>query len=282
MENMDKKTLTNLAISAVLVIIALVSALWLADVFSAPEHHSASIAALDEKKTTVMEMTAATATVSVAISAVPGDATTPIADQVAELSSYLLIVTGVLMLEKFLLLMTFRAAFAWLIPIACVLGIVYLLVPKPLFKGLAIRLAALGAALCMVIPVSLKVSDLFENTFELQKTVAAAAQSGEELEEEATEEEENAEGESEQGGIAGWFAGLGDQITGGVSDAVDAAEAKLSEFIDAVAVLIVSNCVIPVLVLVLMLWLLKAFVSLPLDGGPRPLALPPHKHRETD
>ena len=35
--------------------------------------------------------------------AVPGDATTPIANQVSELSSYLLLVTGVILLEKILL-----------------------------------------------------------------------------------------------------------------------------------------------------------------------------------
>lgn len=272
MEKLDTK---KLVICLLLAAFALVSALWLADAASSPEHHSASIAALDEKKTTVMELTAAAAAASVIISAVPGDATTPIADQVAEMGSWLLIVTGVLMLEKFLLTFTGYAAFGILIPVACAFGILHQVAPRALFKGLAIRLALLGAVLFAVIPFSLHVSELFEETFAFRQTVQKAEQTPETLEGDAEEDEETG-----AGGIADWFAGLGDTITSGVNDAVERAEAALSDFIDAVAVLLISNCVIPVLVLMLMLWVLKLAVSLPIgpmDGGPRPPALPEHK-----
>ncbi len=50
--------------------------------------------ALEEKKITVMEMTAAVAASSIAVAAIPGDATTPLADQIAELGSYLMIAAG--------------------------------------------------------------------------------------------------------------------------------------------------------------------------------------------
>ena len=73
--------------------IALASALWLAELAASPEHNAAALAELDEKKVTVMELTAASAAASVAISAVPGDATTPLANQISQLSSYLLLVT---------------------------------------------------------------------------------------------------------------------------------------------------------------------------------------------
>lgn len=273
---MEKLDIKKLVICLLLAAAALVSALWLADVFSSPEFHADSIAQLDDKKTTVMELTAAAAASSVIISAVPGDATTPIADQVAEMGSWLLIVTGVLMLEKFLLTFTGYAAFGILIPVACAFGILHQVMPRPLFKGLAIRLALLGAVLCAVIPFSLRVSDLFEETFEFQQTVQKAEQTPEALEGDA-----EADGDAaEPGGIADWFADLGETITSSVSDAVDKAEAALSDFIDAVAVLLISNCVIPVLVLMLMLWVLKMAVSLPfgsMGGGPKPPALPGHR-----
>lgn len=271
-KNIDTK---KVVICVLLTVFALVSALWLADAASAPEHHSGSIAALDEKKTTVVELTAAAAAASVVISAVPGDATTPIADQVAEMGSWLLIVTAVLMLEKFLLTFMGFAAFGVLIPIACVFGILYQVMPRPLFKGLAIRLALLGAVLFFVIPASLFVSKKFEDTFNFKQTVQKAEQTPDALEGEAEEDDE-----TENGGIGDWFAGLGDAITGGVSDAVDKAEAALSDFIDAVAVLLISNCVIPVLVLMLMLWVLKMAVSLPfgsMGGGHKHPVLPAHR-----
>lgn len=274
-KNFDTK---KLVICLLLTVFALVSALWLASAASAPENHSKSIAALDEKKTTVMELTAAAAAASVVISAVPGDATTPIADQVAEMGSWLLIVTAVLMLEKFLLTFTGFAAFGLLIPIACVFGILHQVMPRPLFRGLAIRLALLGAVLFCVIPASLFVSKKFEEAFEFKQTVQKAEQTPETLEGETEEGDEDG-----SGGIGDWFAGLGDAISGGVSDAVDKAEAALSDFIDAVAVLLISNCVIPVLVLMLMLWVLKIAVSLPIgplgsmSGGHKHPALPAHR-----
>lgn len=263
------------AIAAVLLaVLALASALWLAKFFSSPEFHKDSIAALDEKKVTVMELTAATAITSVAISAVPGDATTPIADQIAELSSYLMVVAGVIMLEKFLLAATGQLAFAVLIPIACALGVAYLCWQRPAFKQLALRLAAFAVAICLVIPASIHIGELFEETFRFQQTVESATKGAETLEEEAGEE--TGEEAGQNGSIKDWFAGLGEQISGGVNDAIEKAEAVLGDFIDAVAVLLISNCVIPVLVLFLFVWLLKAVVSVPLDG-PRPqrTALPP-------
>ncbi len=269
MLELDPKTRKNLVAALLLTALALVSALWLAKVFSSPEFHAGSIAALDEKKVTVMELTAATALTSVAVSAVPGDATTPIADQIAELSSYLLVVTGVIMLEKFLLAATGQLAFAVLIPIACALGIVRLFWPRRALGRLALRVGAFALAVFLLIPASIRVSELFEETFHLQQTVQSAAAGAEKLEEET-------EADTQQNGTIGdWLAGLGDQITAGVTGAVEKAEAVLSDFIDAVAVLLIANCVIPVLVLFLFMWLIKLLFGAPLDGGGQRDALPP-------
>ncbi len=255
-------TSQNLIAAAVLLAVLLTSCLWLSDRLSSPELHQTSIEALDKRKGTVMELTAATAASSVAISAVPGDATTPIADQVAELSSYLLLVTGIILLEKFLLTMTIKVAFTWLIPIACILGILYQFIPRTALKQLAIRLGAFALAICMIIPVSLKVGDLFEETFHLQQAVENAQQATEDVQKDT----EEGEAESGTGGITGWFSQIGEQLTSSVTDAVERAKDALNSFIDAVAVLLISNCAIPVLIMFLFLWLAKAIASLPLSG----------------
>lgn len=90
MKTMNPNVRRWIAVAA-LVVIALLSVFVLAGRLSDPTFHAASIAALDEKKVTVTELTAAVAAGSVIISAVPGDATTPIANQVAEMATYLLI-----------------------------------------------------------------------------------------------------------------------------------------------------------------------------------------------
>ena len=85
------------------VVIALLSLFVLARFAASTEFHAATIEALDEKQTTVAELTAASTAASTAISLIPGDAGTPIADKLADFSSYFLIVFSAIFLEKYLL-----------------------------------------------------------------------------------------------------------------------------------------------------------------------------------
>ena len=70
-------------------------------------------------------------------------------------------------------------------------------------------------------------------------------------------EEEAAEASGEEKGLSGWILGVGEKLNG----AVDQAKKALGRFVDAVAVLIIINCVIPVLVLWFFLWLIKTAFS---------------------
>ncbi len=222
---------------------------------SSPEFHSQSILALDEKKETVVGLTATTAAASIAVSAFPGDATTPIANEIAQLSSYLLIVTGIIMLEEFLLTLTCHLTFTWLIPIACGLGILCILLRSSYLKKLALRLVLFGLAICLVIPISVKLSTMFEDTFHLKETIAQAEEASKDAQEDADESEAQ---DQQQSGLGGIFSQIGEAVTGTVTQVVETAKKTLSSFIDAVAVLVISNCVIPVLVLFVLLQLVKA------------------------
>lgn len=82
-----------------------------------------TIASLDEKKQTVMELTAASTVTSALITLLPGDTATPIAEKMADVSGYLLVVLCAIYLEKYLVTITGYVAFTYLIPIACGLWI---------------------------------------------------------------------------------------------------------------------------------------------------------------
>ena len=258
--NLNTQTGRRLGGVLLLAVLALVSILWLADLTSSPERHTASIADLDEKKVTVMELTAATAAASVAVSAVPGDATTPIASQISELSSYLLLVAGAIMLEKVLLTLTGYLTFTYLIPAACTLGAVSLFLPRVGLHRLALKIALFGLAICLVIPVSLRVSGLVEETFAVQQTVEEAAQAADTIQEEAGEETEG-----------GWLSQIGDALTSGIASLIQKAEDTISSFVDAIAALLIVNCVIPLLILWFFLWLMKAILGLRLEVPVRKL-----------
>lgn len=103
----------------------------------------------------------------------------------------------------------------------------------------------------MVIPASLKASSLIEEAFEVSQTIEEAEKAAGAVEEEA------AEASGEEKGLSGWISGVGEKLNG----AVEQAKKALGRFVDAVAVLIIINCVIPVLVLWFFLWLIKTAFS---------------------
>ena len=105
--------------AAVLLLVAILSITVVGKYVSAPENHQKTIASLDEKKQTVMELTAASTVTSALITLLPGDTATPIAEKMADVSGYLLVVLCAIYLEKYLVTITGYVAFTYLIPIAC-------------------------------------------------------------------------------------------------------------------------------------------------------------------
>lgn len=260
MEKIDSK---KLIIIAVLLIIALISMFGISKVASSPEFHAKAIQSLDEKKITVMELTAASAGVSTALALIPSDATTPLANQIMSLSSYLLIVIGAIFLEKILLTLTGYVTFTFLIPIACVLYGIYMYVPKEILKNLAIKLGAFGLIIFMVVPVSVQVSDLIERTYETSINQSIeAAKNNEFVSEETNEQTE------QKSGWEGFTSKVKDVVSNigeGVSEWIHKGERVLSNFIDAIAVLIITSCIIPIAVLIFFIWLVKMIfgISIP-------------------
>ncbi len=64
-------------IAVILLLVAILSVTVIGKYASAPENHQKTIASLDEKKQTVMELTAASTVTSALITLLPGDTATP-------------------------------------------------------------------------------------------------------------------------------------------------------------------------------------------------------------
>ena len=245
-------------IVAVLAVTALVSFYKVADYAASPETHRQTIEALEEKKATVMKLTGAATGVSVAITMIPGDAATPIAEKLADLSTIFLLVFSAIYLEKYLVTITGYAAFKLLIPLACGAGIVAVLFRSHVAKQLAAKLAVFGLAIVLVIPASVGISNLIEDTYHssIQSTIDLALDTTEEIEEDA---ELNAAKEEEKKG--NFFSELLSTVTETVSVATDKVENVLNHYLEALAVLLVTSCVIPVLVLFFFVWLVKIILG---------------------
>lgn len=225
-----------------------------------------TIQSLDEKKTTALELTAAATAASAAITLIPGDVGTPIADKLADLSSYFLVVVCALYLEKYLVTITGFAAFKLLIPIGCVLLSLCFAFQKDLGKTVACKLILFGLSIYLVVPASVKVADLIDETYgaSIENTIASAKETSDEIEGAAdTQQQEDSSSDSSQ--KKGFWSGLMDKVEDTVTGAKVNLENTLNRFIEAIAVMLVTSCVIPILVLVFFVWLVKLMLGINID-----------------
>lgn len=232
---------------------ALISIFVISKFAAAPETYRATIQSIDDKKTAVTEITAAAAAASALLAAVPGDVTTPAANQIMEITSYLMIVVCVLVLEKSLLTLTGYLSFNVLIPAACVLLGVNVFIKKKSLKMLALKLIAFAVIIVMIIPISLKLGDKICETNSV--IIEQTAESADKYEAE------------DSGEAASWIDGIIGKLKNNISDARDYAKQKLNNFTDTVSVFIIAYCVIPIMVILFMIWLAKLFFGLSLPRG---------------
>lgn len=210
------------------------------------ENHVSTIQMLDEKKMTAIEMTAAVAAASTAVAAVPGDATTPIAEQISELTNPLLLVVCTIYLEKFLLTTMGYISFMILIPLACGLLMCHLWINRPSLQLLAVKTSVFALVLYLLIPTSVMVTKLIEDTFD--QSIEVTYNTVEEIETEELVQEETS---------SGWISGILSGIQDTASDLSESAERALSAFVDAIAVIVITTCVIPIAVILFAIWFIK-------------------------
>ncbi len=258
MKDINPKALMTIKVVLSLML-AFASIFVLAKYASSPEFHAETIKALDDKKTTVLELTAASTAASAAITLLPGDTATPIADNLAELSSYFLLIVCAIYLEKYLVTITGYATFVVLIPAACILFAINVFWENESCKQLVRKLFVFGIAIFLVIPASVQVSNLIEATYEtsINNTIESAKNATEEIEKTANDSEE-----AENKGIIG---GLISQVQDSVSNVTKKVENVLNNFIEALAVMLITSCAIPILVLFFFVWLVKMILGVNIE-----------------
>ena len=263
--------LKKILIAALLVLLAVFSFLFLADRAAAPATHAATVGVIDDKAEDVLKLTASASLASFAVSAIPGDTATPIAAKLADFSEYFLLILCVLYSEKYLVGIIGAGVFRVLIPCACALGAVSLFRYPQLLRRVAIKLAAVGLALYLLIPVSFKVSDMIYGAY--RESIDATVSAAETLSNETAPLADAAE---DQGVIASILDRISETTTSLTDKAVDA----VNRFVETMAVMIVTSCVIPLLVLLFFLWVIKQLTGLDLSDALRHGRAPRRRGRE--
>lgn len=221
--------------------------------------YSATIETLDEKRGTVMGMTAALVGTSTLITGLPDDIGTPVAEQLMDMTDWLLLVLCVVFLEKYGITMLWAGVFKGMIPLACILGIADLTGVKQNVRRVWQRLLLLSLALTVTIPLGVYAANMIEKTYET--SITELADDGDELAqmmEADTEEKEN------------WLQRI-------FVKAKDSAEAQLEKgkevlvrYTEQVAVMLVTSCMVPIAVLLFLFWLVRMILGVEVQLPARP------------
>ena len=152
-------------------------------------------------------------------------------------------------------------SFTFIIPFACLLGASYLYINKAVLRNLAIKLTIFGIIIFMAIPASVKVSDLIYSSYQasIEQTVETAKQNKEYIAEKKIELSN--EDKDWINKIGDYLSNFTSKIGNGISEITKKGEDTLSTFLYTIAVLIVTSCVIPIVVILIFVWVIKILFS---------------------
>lgn len=257
-----ERPLLRYGIVALLIIAALLSEFVGRPHFENVETWSGTIEVIDAKKNNVLALTTSTIALSAAISALPDDTGTPVAEQLTQLSGNLGIVLAVLYLEKYLLTIFGFLSFGVLGPAAFVLLTASLLAHGLLSTGhtlfiLGIRLLLIGVIAIAVVPASVWVTQRIDETYQIS---ISQEKVGENADGSENADSENAGGESQENknfwdSIASGAAQLVSNLKDGIKSVTDGVVEQVTNLIEGAIVMIVTSCLVPLLVLAVFLWM---------------------------
>lgn len=259
-----ERPLLKYGLVALLIVAALLSEFVGRPHFENVETWSGCIEVIDAKKNNVLALTTSTIALSAAISALPDDTGTPVAEQLTQLSSNLGIVLAVLYLEKYLLTIFGFLSFGVLGPAAFVFFAISLLAHGHLSTGhtlftLGIRLLLIGVIAIAVVPASVWVTQRIDETYQTSISQAESEGSAEESEPTDSEDQEN---KNFWDGIASGAAQLVSNLKDGIKSVTDGVVEQVTNLIEGAIVMIVTSCLIPLLVLAVFLWMAHSLMGI--------------------
>lgn len=279
-----ERPLLRYVIVALLIVAALLSEFVGRPHFENIETWSSTIEVIDTKKDNVLALTTSTIALSAAISALPDDTGTPVAEQLTQLSGNLGIVLAVLYLEKYLLTILGFLSLGVLGPVAFVLLAISLLMHGRLTTShalftLGIRVLLVGIIAIAVVPASVWVTQRIDETYQ---TSISQEKVGENA-----DGSENAGGESQENknfweSIADGASQLVSNLKNGVKSVTDNLVKQVTDLIEGAIVMIVTSCLVPLLVLAVFLWMGHSLVGIDVSAPTNYLArrLPGEKQRK--
>lgn len=268
----------RIALVCFLTLAIILSPTFLGKKLTDPATYSHTIEVLDKNRTTVLSLTAASAAASAVVSAIPNDTCTPLANELSELSSCFMLILAVIYLEKYLLTIFGGAACYLLLPIGCSALLIHCFFPGSVLRSIGNKLVAFAITLLLVIPGSIWVSDQINAIYShsIDVTVQSANAVSENFFGEMTDNSGDHTTVIDEANSL-----LGD-VSGSVAKVIENFKTVLNRFIEAAAVMIVTTCLIPLLVVLFFVWIVKTLFNIPIIFPALPPMRKNHAHHHDE
>ena len=232
----------KIMITALLFLFAVISFTMIAPRAADPANHRHSIEQTEDKIASVMTLSGGAAATSATLTILPGDICTPLAEQLAELAKYFLLILSALYLEKFLITLSGYISFMCLIPLACVILGIAVIRGRRDFLRTALKIALIAVIIFLIVPASVKLSDMVYRTQESKVS-------------------DTIEQYNDLGIEDGSDTGLIGELSSITSGTIDKITSFMDNMLESLAVMIVTACVIPLLVFAFLIWLVRVIFS---------------------
>lgn len=211
-----------------------------------------SLDSVEESSNTVMKLSAATLSTSLAISALPDDFATPLAESLSDMNVYFIGILSILFFEKIMIQYGIKVAFSFLIPWACFAEILSIVTKKHIFQGLAIRLCVLGLAAAFVVPCSTHITDIVASDLNIYVNDTIH-----ETEDGANKLNEAMENGSQENTIFEKLSDLFQTAIHDISDLMLHFQNTIRKCMNSIAILLLTNCIMPLLTFFFLKWVLS-------------------------
>ncbi|MBO5160256.1 MAG: hypothetical protein J6B94_11830 [Lachnospiraceae bacterium] len=236
-----------------------------------------TIERLEKSQNTIMTFSGTSIATSLAISALPDDFASPLASTVSDLNTYFIFMFAVIFVEKLIVIEGIKIAFAWIIPIACLLYIAFMLSSKDVFKNFATKLLILGISVIVVIPFSTYFTETVCKDYltYVDETIAEADAGAAKI--------------NEVMGAGSEDATIFDKLSDAFKTAIQSMSDLLTYFknvikkcVNSVAIMLVTTFAVPLVILMLFRWLLKELFALHIPTTSIKIQLPHRKEKKSE
>ena len=240
------------------------------------EYVQQTIDYLEKSQNTLMTFSGTTIGTSLAISALPDDFASPLANTVSDLNTYFIFMFAVIFVEKLIVTEGTKISLAYIIPAACILYIMAILTTKELFKNFATKLFILGLSLVIVIPISTHFIEVVCEDYlvYVDETISETNAGTSKINEIISSDDDKST--------------LFDKISNafqtsiqGVSDLLTYFNNVIKKCVNSVAIMLVTTFILPLFILMLFKWLLNELFSLHIPISNIQIKLPHHNQKSS-